>query len=190
MKIVDTLKNRRSYYNIDKNISVYESQIFDLIKKVTELVPDAYNMKSSRVVVVTKENHDLLWDKIYDVFEGKIPRDKIDSFKSGYGTILYFIDKNVVKSVGEKFPLYADNFIKWSNQSVGMLELSIWSGLRELNLGASLQHYNPVIDKMVKDLFDIPESYELNAQMPFGNIIVEPQKKEKEIIEKRVRIIN
>ena len=189
MKIINTLQKRRSYYDINKNLPVDEDQVFTLIKEATELVPDAFNMKSSRLVVVTKEKQDMLWDKIYDVFDGKVPREKIDSFKNGYGTVLYFIDSDAVKNLQEQFPLYASNFTEWSKQSVGMLQLSIWSGLRELNIGASLQHYNPVIDSAVKEMFDIPESYILNAQMPFGGINTEPDAKEKEDITKRVRIL-
>ena len=49
-----------------------------------------------------------------------------------------------------------------------MLQLAVWSMLRELNVGASLQHYNPVIDARVKEIFDIPENFKLVAQMPFG----------------------
>ena len=82
------------------------------------------------------------------------------------------------------------NFSEWAKQSAGMLELSIWSGLKELSIGASLQHYNPIIDKMVKELFDIPESYELNAQMPFGGINTEPSPKDKEDISLRVKFVN
>ena len=80
----------------------------------------------------------------------------------------------------EQFQPYAANFPIWANQSSGMLQLSIWSGLRELGIGANLQHYNPVIDGAVKSLFDIPESYHLVAQMPFGGIGAEPDPKEKE----------
>ncbi len=189
MKIIDSLKQRRSNYDINKNLPVEEKVVFDFIKEATELVPDAFNMKSSRVVVVTKENQDLLWDKIYEVFNGQVPREKIDGFKNGYGTILYFVDNNVVKGLQEQFPPYAPKFIEWSKQSAGMLELSIWSGLKELGIGASLQHYNPVIDDAVKELFSIPESYELNAQMPFGGINSEPSAKEKEDISLRVTIL-
>ena len=70
-----------------------------------------------------------------------------------------------------------------------MLQLSVWSALRELNIGASLQHYNPVIDAKVKGIFNIPENYKLVAQMPFGGIVSEPDKKEKEEIDKRVTVI-
>ncbi|MBK5201264.1 MAG: nitroreductase family protein [Spirochaetaceae bacterium] len=190
MKIIDSLKGRRSIYDINKNLPVKEEVVFDFIKEATELVPDAFNMKSSRVVVVTKEKQDLLWDKIYEVFDGEVPREKIDSFKKGFGTILYFIDTSVVKGLEEQFPLYAPKFFEWAKQSAGMLELSIWSGLKELSIGASIQHYNPIIDKMVKELFDIPENYELNAQMPFGGINTEPSPKDKEDISLRVKFLN
>ncbi len=188
MSIIQSLEKRRSYYNIKKELPVDAAQVIEQIEKLTELVPDAFNMKSSRVVVALEEKQDLLWDSIYDVFGGKVSREKIDSFKAGAGTILYFYDQDVVKDVQEKFPLYAANFPGWALQSSGMLQLSIWSQLRELGIGASLQHYNPVIDQKVRELFDLPESYLLIAQMPFGGIVEEPAAKEKEDISKRVKI--
>lgn len=189
MKILESLKERRSHYDINRNLPVDESEVFDLVEKATELVPDAFNMKSSRVIVVTGEKQDQLWDNIYEVFEGKVSREKIDSFKNGYGTILYFYDKDVIKSLQNQFELYADKFPDWASQSSGMLQISIWSGLKELGIGASLQHYNPVIDNMVREMFDLPDSYSLNAQMPFGGINSNPPEKEKEDISKRVRIV-
>lgn len=89
----------------------------------------------------------------------------------------------------EKFPLYADNFPLWASQSSAMLQLTIWSGLRELGIGASLQHYNPVIDEVVKKLLNLPASYVLVAQMPFGGILEEPAPKEKEEIQTRVQFV-
>ncbi len=188
VKILESLEERRSYYDINKNLPVEEEKVFDLVEKATELVPDAFNMKSSRVVVAVGEKHNQLWDNIYNVFQGKVPREKIDGFKNGYGTILYFYDNDVVKSLQSQFPTYADRFPDWASQSSGMLQLSIWSGLRELGIGASLQHYNPVIDDMVREMFNLPESYILNAQMPFGGIGSHPAPKEKEDISKRVKI--
>lgn len=189
MKIIESLQSRRSYYNIEKNIPVTEKELFSLIEQTTELVPDAFNMKSSRIVTVTGKMQDTLWDTIYDAFEGKVAKEKIDSFQKGYGTILYFYEKEVVKGLQEKFPLYADNFPLWASQSSAMLQLTIWSGLRELGIGASLQHYNPVIDETVKKLLNLPTSYVLVAQMPFGGILEEPAPKEKEKIQTRVRFV-
>lgn len=63
-----------------------------------------------------------------------------------------------------------------------------WEGLRELGVGASLQHYNPVINEAVQKLFDLPSNWVLDAQMPFGGIVAEPDAKEKEDISQRVVI--
>ena len=46
----------------------------------------------------------------------------------------------------------------------------------------------PVIDDAVKKLFDVPASWKLIAQMPFGGIIAEPDAKEKEDISVRVKV--
>jgi nitroreductase len=186
MSIVNSLKERRSYYNISKNLPVDENKVIKLVEEATEFTPDAFNMKSARVVVVLGEQHDKLWDSIFDVFGGKVPREKIDSFKAGAGTILYFYDNSVVKGLQEKFPAYANNFPVWANQANGMLQSNIWVGLRELGIGASLQHYNPVIDDVVKKLFEVPENYILVAQMPFGGIVEEPTKKDIENISERI----
>ena len=80
----------------------------------------------------------------------------------------------------------ADNFPVWANQANAMLQIAVWSGLREMEIGASLQHYNPVIDKAVKELLNLPDEYVLIAEMPFGAIAAEPAQKDKEDIKKRV----
>ncbi len=189
MSIINALEKRRSYYSISKELPVTIEEVTKSIEALAELVPDAFNMKSSRLVIALGEKHDLLWDSIYEVFDGQVPKDKTDSFKAGAGTVLYFYDQAVVKGLQDQFPSYAGNFPGWALQANAMLQISIWSELRELGIGASLQHYNPVIDQKVRELFDVPESYQLIAQMPFGGIVEEPGLKEKEDISKRVRIV-
>ena len=95
-RLTDVLKRRRSIYALNRQLPVSEDEVLDLIKEATELVPDAFNMKSQRVIVVLGDKQDTLWDGIYDAFGGKVARAKIDSFKAAYGTILYFIDDNTV----------------------------------------------------------------------------------------------
>lgn len=188
MSFINNLEKRRSYYNINRELPVSENEVVEIIEKVTEATPDAFNMKSQRVVVALGEKQDQLWDAVYDAFNGEIERDKIDSFKSGYGTVLYFTDEAVVKGLQEQFAFYASNFPIWANQSNGMLQSNVWNALREVKIGASLQHYNPVINEAVAKLFDLPASWNLLAQMPFGGIGAEPDAKEKEDIAKRVVI--
>lgn len=109
-------------------------------------------------------------------------------FRSGYGTILFFEDDAVIKSLQEQFELYKDNFPIWSQQSSGMLQFAIWTALELEGLGASLQHYNPLIDEAVKAEWNIPESWRLIAQMPFGNPTAEPGEKDFQPIEERVKV--
>ena len=190
MTILDTLKKRRTIYQLNKNMPVSDEEVIQVIKDVTELTPDAFNMKSARVIVAMNDNHDALWDVIYDAFEGKVSKEKIQTFKDGYGTVLYFIDDQDVENLQEQFALYADNFPVWAQQANGMLQYGIWNALADLNVGASLQHYNPVIDKAVKEMFNVPEHYRLIAQMPFGGIVQEAEPKEKEDITQRVKVFN
>ena len=188
MSIIDAISKRRSIYALNKKLPVPESEIEALIKKVTELVPDAFNMKSARVVLALGEKHNALWDTIYDAFGGKVSREKINGFRSAYGTVLYYYDSATVKALQEKFPAYAANFLLWANHANGMLQFTVWSALRELDVGANIQHYNPVIDEAVRKLFALPEEWVMVAQMPFGGIEGLPEPKDGEDITLRVKV--
>ena len=188
MGIQESLAKRRTYYNINKELPVAEADVIALVENTTELVPDAFNMKSARVIVATKEKQDALWDAIYEAFGGKVAREKIDSFKAGYGTLLYFYDEDVVKGLQEQFPLYAPNFPIWAQQANGMLQFAIWTALADLGLGVNLQHYNPLIDDEVKQLFQVPQSWKLIAQMPFGALQAAPAPIQKLPVKERVQV--
>jgi predicted oxidoreductase (fatty acid repression mutant protein) len=95
---------------------------------------------------------------------------KLASFQAGFGTALFFEDQDVVKDLQEKFPLYAENFPVWSEQSTGIATVNTWTALAELGLGANLQHYNPLIDEAVAKEWDLPESWKLRGQLVFGSI--------------------
>ncbi len=57
---------------------------------------------------------------------------------------------------------------------------------RNISKRCKLQHYNPVIDDAVREMFHLPDSYKLVAQMPFGGIAELPGPKDPEDISKRV----
>ena len=88
----------------------------------------------------------------------------------------------------EKFQSYAPYFPLLANQANGMLQITIWTALLELNAGANIQYYNPVIDRAVRKLFGVPDEWVLLAQMVFGNIEEEPDTKEKKNISLMVRV--
>ena len=188
MGIVQSLEQRRTYYKLTKELPVEEKQVLDMIKKVTELTPDAFDMRSSRVIVALGEKNQILWDTITALFDNAIAPYKLECFRGSYGTILYFYDNRIVKGLQEQHPIYSASFPDWAMQASAMLQLGIWCGLRDMDVAASLHHYNPVIDEKVKELFDLPEDYKLIAQMPFGGIGGDPRIKEKEDIQNRVKI--
>lgn len=177
---LETLKTRRSRYAINDNLPISREQVEDLVSELVEITPDAFNMKSARVVLAWGDKNQALWDTIYDSFGGKVAREKIDGFAAGAGTILYFYDEKTIENMQAQFPTYAGNFPVWAHHANGMLQSNIWSALAVEKVGASLQHYNPVIDNAVRELFGLPEEWKLVAQMPFGGIVEEPGPKEPE----------
>lgn len=188
------LKERRSYYAINKDVQVTDEKIKEIVEFAVKHTPSSFNSQSARIVVLTGEAHDKLWDIITEtlrkvVGEGDFSgtQQKMDSFKAGYGTVLFFEDEAVIKSLQEQFALYAENFPIWSNQASGMHQLVVWAGLEAEGLGASLQHYNPLIDDEVKKEWNIPAEWKLIAQMPFGNPTAEPGDKEFQPLEDRVK---
>ncbi len=187
--IIDHLKQRRSIYNLNNNLPVSKEEVISVIEQATEHTPDAFNMKSARVVVLLDSKHQELWQLVDEAYQGKINREKLQGFSRAKGTILYFIDNDVVQKLQQQFPLYSDNFPIWAEQANGMLQLAIWTSLRSLEVGANIQHYNPIIDDAVKSKFSVPKSYRLVAQMPFGGIVELPQAKEVEDIKQRVSVI-
>ncbi|MFF2455585.1 MULTISPECIES: nitroreductase family protein [Peribacillus] len=188
------IKERRSYYGINKEIQVSDEKIKEIVEFAVKHTPSAFNSQSSRLVVLTGSAHDKLWDITTQalrkaVGEGDFSgtQQKMDSFKAGYGSILFFEDESVVKSLQEQFATYADNFPIWSQQTSGMHQLVVWTALEAEGLGATLQHYNPLIDDDVKKEWDVPSNWKLIAQMPFGNPAAQPGDKEFKPLEDRIK---
>ena len=55
-------------------------------------------------------------------------------------------------------------------------------------MGASLQHYNPLVDEEVKSAWNLPDDWQLIAQMPFGVPTGEPGAKEYKPLEERLLV--
>ncbi|WP_440119004.1 nitroreductase family protein [Paenibacillus sp. QZ-Y1] len=192
----DALKNRRSYYGISKESTISDAKIQEIVEEAVKYTPTSFNSQTSRAVVLLGEQHDTLWNHTEDILREVVGNEeafqstaeKMAGFRSGYGTVLFFEDNNVIAQLQQNFAAYADNFPIWANQSNGMLQLVIWTALEQEGLGASLQHYNPLIDEKVKQEWNIPENWRLIAQMPFGKPTAAPGEKEFQPIEERVKV--
>ncbi|MDT8717992.1 nitroreductase family protein [Clostridium sp. 19966] len=193
--LYEVIKERRTIYGLSKEITVSDERIKEVVEFAVNNTPSAFNSQSSRAVVLLGKEHDALWEIAKDALRKIVPaeafaqtEDKINSFKSGYGTILFFEDESVVKGLQEQFALYKDNFPVWSEQSSGMLQINVWNALSAEGLGASLQHYNPLIDDEVKAKWNIPANWKLRGEMPFGKATSPAGEKAFLPIDQRVKI--
>ena len=169
---------RRSIYALGDQVTASPEEIFDLVKTTVRNSPSAFNSQTVRAVILFGEKSDRVWQIVEDTLK-EIVKDpaaiektkaKIATFRAGYGTILYLTDTKIVHQLEEQFPRYADNFADWSEQAIGGAQQAVWTALAENNIGASLQHYNPLIDDAIHQAFNLPETWQLRAEMPFGSI--------------------
>lgn len=177
MSFLDHMKQRRTIYAIGKNVPLAQDKIEEIIKEAVRNSPSAFNSQTSRVVTLYGDSHTKFWNIVRETLRKMVPEDafektdaKINSFAAGYGTVLFFEDQDVVKSLQEQFALYADHFPAWSEHSSAIAQFAVWTALAEQHIGASLQHYHPVIDEEVAETFDIPKNWRLRAQLVFGSI--------------------
>ncbi|MBB1127828.1 nitroreductase family protein [Limosilactobacillus balticus] len=169
---------RRSIYALGDNLSQTPEEIFDLVKQTIKNSPTAFNSQTVRAVVLFGKSSDKVWEIVEDALRkiAKSPdafektKAKIDSFKAGYGTILYFTDTAIVHQLENDYPSYAANFANWAEQGLGGAQQAVWTALAEQGIGASLQHYNPLIDDAINQTFNLPADWQLRAEMPFGSI--------------------
>ncbi|MDX2374009.1 nitroreductase family protein [Psychrobacter sp. PP-21] len=182
MSDLKTLKQlaekRRSIYALSDQLPVSNDEVVKVVEHAILHTPSSFNSQSTRIVVLFGDDHHKLWDMTEDalrVIVGdeeafKSTKDKIAGFRAGAGTVLFFEDQAVVRGMQEAAPLYADNFPIWSTQTNAMHQYVIWTALASIEVGANLQHYNPVIDQKVASTWNIDADWELKAQLVFGKI--------------------
>ena len=177
-QFISLAANRRSIYALGDNLSQTPEEIFDLVKQTIKNSPTAFNSQTVRAVVLFGKSSDKVWEIVEDALLkiAKSPdafeqtKSKIDSFKAGYGTILYFTDTTIVHQLENDYPSYAANFANWAEQGLGGAQQAVWTAFAEQGIGASLQHYNPLIDDAIHQVFNLPADWQLRAEMPFGSI--------------------
>ncbi|PWC16206.1 nitroreductase [Brenneria roseae subsp. roseae] len=174
---LQAIKARRSIYAIGNKLPISEDAVTALITEAVKQSPSSFNSQSSRVVILFGEQHAKVWDIVKQQLKKIVPEgsfaateQKLASFAAGAGTALFFEDTKVIEDLQKKFALYADNFPVWSEHSTGIAQFAVWSTLAQEKIGASLQHYNPLIDDDVKTQWNLPASWKLRAQLPFGSI--------------------
>ena len=175
---MQNFSKRRSVYALGKGLDKQKTQIIQNISTLVKHAPTAFNSQSSRVVILFKEHHQKFWEITLSELQKLVPEQnfeatkrRIKGFSDADGTILFYEDETAANRLRKDFPQYAQNIAIWSEQSNAMLQYMIWTMLAEINIGANLQHYNPLVDVAVRNEWKLPENWRLIAQMPFGKIV-------------------
>ena len=196
-EFLQIIRQRRSVYNLNDKINDKQQQILNLINESVKYAPSSFNSQSARVVVLFDEQHHKLWQITHDCLQKIVPepkfastKAKLKAFDAAYGTILFFEDETVVSDLQNKFMLYKDNFPLWSEQGNAMVQYLIWCLLADYNIGANLQHYNPLIDNAVKMQWNLPADWRLIAQMPFGSIQAPAEEKPFLPLKDRIKVFS
>lgn len=177
MDLLTAYQKRRTQYVLGDTLPISREDVESLIKDVIKESPSAFNSQSSRALILFADKSVAFWNElVLEALRPLVPaenfgptEEKLASFAKGAGTILFFEDQNVIQGLQEQFALYADKFPEFSANSAGMAQFAVWTALANKNIGASLQHYNPVIDEAVREKYQIPANWQLSAQMPFGS---------------------
>ena len=173
---LDAIKKRRTQYALGKNLPISRDEVTALIKETIRQSPSSFNSQSSRAVILHGAESEKFWSFVKEALRKIVPADafpaseqRIDGFAAGAGTVLFFEDQDVIANLQEQFSLYADNFPVWSEHASGIAQFAVWTVLANAGIGASLQHYNPLVDADVQKEWGVPANWKLRAQMPFGS---------------------
>ncbi|KAL7413515.1 Nitroreductase-like protein [Mrakia frigida] len=186
------LSVRRSVYNLSNVLPVGVSQasIQASVEQAVKLSPSPFNIQSARVVILWGTESDRLWDIVWgkvnavssfaDEEARAASESKVKHFARGAGTILFFEDQADIDKISLGFPAFAPIFPTLSEQSSGILTSNIWTLLSVEGVGANLQHQSvDLIEADVLKTWDLPLSWELKAQLPFGGIAAPPSEPKK-----------
>lgn len=192
------LRERRSRYRLDAHVDVPDVRVEELIHETLKYVPSAFNSQSTRLVLLRDSAHRNFWEKVCERISEIVPRESYEksrkkietSFASGCGTLLFYEEKAVVDELKMKYPLYADSFDVYSEHTSAMHQMVLWLLLAGEGLGASLQHYQGLVEEDTKSMFGLPSSWRLIAQMPFGHAIDTPEDKSFVPMDERFFIIS
>lgn len=177
-KFLADVKSRRTIYAIGKDQVLPDKDLIELIQEAVRESPSSFNSQSSRVVILLGDEHDKYWEetvlgalkKVTDEEGFNHAKGRVDGFKAGYGTVLFYEDEETIKGMQEKFAAYADNFPHWSGHASGMAQIHTWTALELASYGASLQHYGNLTSGDLATKYSIPSSWKLHAELVFGSV--------------------
>lgn len=194
---LDLATKRLSQYRLGKNAKHSIEEIARHLAEVANQAPSAMNIQASRLVVLQGDDHLKFWDLIKDTQENVMSDEMFERFMNvyngattGLGTVLFFEDRAAYETFANPNPIAREK-VKLRNSAI--IQYGTWLALTDLGYGASLQHnnlgYEEGYDRSVKEMFNLPEEWEMTAQMPFGSIEESAVSKDKIALETQLRLL-
>ena len=195
--ILSAVGERRSIYAFNNETTITDKRIKEIVQQTLMVTPSAFNTQSTRIIILLGDNHKKLWDIVKTHImphvsgeQAKGTEAKLNNFQGGYASILFFEDPAPYEPL-MGYKSYVHKYDSWRDQTSGMHQILIWTVLDSEGMGASLQHYNPVIDDDVKKTWEINPQWRLVSQMVVGKPVGDkPDAKPKKPAEERYRIFN
>lgn len=167
------LASRRSIRRLQDGPFSTETQ--QRIEDAIRYTPSAYNLPSFHVLFVHAER-DAFWNEVAAGFRERLDGDRlerylqrVEGFRNGTAVIAIYEDRHVHPQLRDAWNLTDAQALEFSQQSLGMLQFSIWLALTAEGLVTSLQHWDWLLKDRLETFFELPEGrFHLTAIMPIG----------------------
>ena len=98
-------ETRRSIYALNNTLPLSNDEVTKIIEHAVLHTPSSFNSQSARVVVLFGEEHAKVWHFVEEALRAIVPAEqfeataqKLNLFKAGAATVLFFEDQDVVKA--------------------------------------------------------------------------------------------
>lgn len=178
-RFIEDLNKRRSIHDLGDKIPFTQDEVIRLVLDAIREYPSSYNGQSARLVFLFGEEHKNMWNMVLSaMLRANLPPERLAHSQHkiqnwclhGAGTILFYEDQDTVKKQQEANPRYTKKFPVFSEHGNAIAQYAVWCTFATANIGASLHHYNELIEEESQAAFEVPASWKLVAQMPFGSI--------------------
>lgn len=173
-----SVATRRTIYALKPELpsSVSLEEVQSVVQAIIKDTPTSFNSQVNRAIILTGEAHKKVWNHVVESIPGDSGKRRPQSARDeAYGSIIFFTDDLVTEKLQANFAAYAAAFPQFADHSSGAAQIHTWTALRELGLGAHLQHYNGYVKGALPK--DVPANWNVHAQLVFGVPAGEPGEK-------------
>jgi predicted oxidoreductase (fatty acid repression mutant protein) len=134
------VETRRSTNAVGPTSPISDAAIIHIIQQAVKHGPSPFDIQSCRTIILFGDNHRKLWDMAWEDLTGRLPesalgifKEKVEGYRAGYGTVLFFDDRDAVKLLPES----------WQKIVAQYPECKLYPNLLKLSNSASVDRRFP-----------------------------------------------